>query len=50
VEEHRIEWEVVCWSSGRRFGAAFFRITPIEGDPAAVSSLPTDGEREQQLE
>jgi hypothetical protein len=44
VEEHRIEWAVVCWSSGRRFGVEFFRITPIEDETASGSSVPTDNE------
>ncbi len=44
VAEHRIEWEVVCWWSGGRFGVEFFRITPIEDETAAESSVPTDNE------
>ena len=44
VAERRIEWEVVCWSSGKRFGVEFFRITPIEDETAAGSSVPTDNE------
>jgi hypothetical protein len=35
VEEHRIEWEVVCWSSGGRLGVEFFRTTPMEAEAAA---------------
>jgi hypothetical protein len=37
IEEHRIEWEVVCWFSRKRSGVDFFRVTPVEQEPAAPS-------------
>ena len=30
VEEHKIEWDVVCWSAGKRFGVEFFRVAPLD--------------------
>jgi hypothetical protein len=43
VAEHRIEWQVVCWSSGGRCGVEFFRITPIESETAGAAPLTHTG-------